>query len=86
MSAPTADELADIRAVARINNFLPDIRALVDKRVEIITSRVMQEVNAGTLTPDKAYAAWYEVSAYRKMLKSFDVKTKVAPSTANKEI
>lgn len=86
MNGPTPDELADIRAVARINNFLPDIKAMVDRRVEQITSKVMQEVNTSTLTPDKAYSAWYEVAAYRKMLKSFDVKTKVAPQTANKEI
>lgn len=83
---PSPDELEEIRMVARINNFLPDMRAVADKRIASITARVMQEINQSTLTPEAAFSAWHEVSAYKKMLKTFDVKTKIAPQTANKEI
>lgn len=86
MSAPTPDELTEIRQLARINNFMPDIRALVERRVSLITSRVIMQIDQGDFNPDKAYSAWHEVHAYQKMLKTLNVKSKLAPATANKEI
>lgn len=83
---PTPDELAEIRQIARINNFMPDIQALSDKRIESITNRVMLAISQGELTPEAAFSAWHEVSAYRKMLKSLTVKTKIGPQLAKKEI
>lgn len=85
-ASPTPDEVAEIRQLARINNFMPDIQALADKRIESITNRVMLDIRQGVLTPESAYSAWHEVAAYRNMLKSLNVKSKLAPQLAVKEI
>lgn len=84
MAEVTAEEMEEVRALARINNFLPDVNATIVKSVEGVMNRASQLIQAGQMTPDVAFSLWHEVHAYRKVLKSLDVKQRtLAAQTAS---
>lgn len=71
------EDLGAIQTGARLAAVLPYLKEeLVQLEGNLIT-RVLQELNQRTLTPELAYTAWLELASYRGLSKRMDKKVKL---------
>lgn len=77
---PTPEELEEQYRIKRITGFLPDLKALMDKKVDRVLSTICGQIERKELTPDMAFSACHEINAYRKALKSMTTQTKIGPN------
>lgn len=68
------DDEVEKRKIARLNGLLPDMKELTERRIDGIIKKAVMEIEAGTFTPDKAYEAMHMICAYRRVVRSFDLK------------
>ena len=77
---PSPEELEDAYRIKRISGFLPDFKAMMDKKVEKVIVQICAKITKQELTPDAAFTACHEINAYRKALKEMETQTKIGPN------
>lgn len=82
MSAPTENDVDLLRSISRLNGFLPELRTVLDKKMNMILYRTCGEIDRGELTQERAFSAWHEVAAYMKVLRTFDKKARIETEQA----
>jgi hypothetical protein len=78
------DELASIREGVKLDALMPYVADEVSKMERALENRVQSELQAGTLTPEKALQAWIEKLSYRKLLSKFTQKVSIGQSMGQK--
>ena len=74
------NDLASIRDVSVIGNFLPYIEREIEALTTAIDNKAYVAVAEGTLTPEKAVNYWIEKAAFRKLLQKFNLRVRVGQS------
>jgi cell wall assembly regulator SMI1 len=84
MNAPdentTPEELEEIRKIARVANFLPDIDALLNSKIKMALSIADGQIDRHEMTPELAFSIVHEIHAYRKVLKTLTVQGRMPTS------
>ena len=71
---PTAEDMQLAAEAVRFREIMPWIESYVDRRVGIIEHNVFNASDNGVLTEDSAVAAWMEVKALRRMVRTLHQK------------
>lgn len=77
---PTSNELSAIRHGAEIQSMKPYMDAEIISMQKAVVSSVLQAVNDGSLTAEKALSKWMEYIAYQKLLQKLDQRIAVGAS------
>lgn len=79
-SEPTPEQLLDLSQGAKLAALAEPLSADLGKLMEQSMNKVFIEIANGTLTPDLALQAWYELNAYQRLLQRFNQRIKVGQS------
>lgn len=83
---PLPRDLGKAMDGAAIANSLPYIADAIKRMESTLDSRVFQEIQDGTLTPDKALYAWLEKVAYRRLIKRLTQYVKVGIAAGERAV
>lgn len=72
-----AKNLSGVRDISHLDQMTPYLAAELDRMENTLIIQTMMAMTNGSLTPDKAYQAWAELAAVRKLGQRFG-QTKTA--------
>lgn len=68
---PNPNDLAKVRDVAALVGLQPYLEQDIMSIEKALETRIYRDLNAGTLTPEAAFAAWQEKAVLRRLLQRF---------------
>ena len=77
MSEPTFQELDKISTGAYVAGIMPTVEREIAEMAMVVQRKVFGAIRDGTLTPDMAVNAWYEVYSFQSLLRRLEKKVKV---------
>lgn len=69
---------------AHLASAMPYIQSEFSKLENALISKVLQQVSAQDLSPEKAQQAWFELAAYRRVIKRLTTAVNVGTSIGEK--
>jgi hypothetical protein len=77
---PTPDQLLELATGAKYQALAEPLNADMNKLKLQVEQRVYKAISTGTLTPEMALQAWYEMHSYHRLIQKFNQRIKMGVS------